>query len=269
MHLKKTYRMPNSIEVVEYNSARCPGESRPRRKKEKPTPERVKRNNQRRKQRECSRMIETYFNEDDCVFTLTFRKELRPASMEEALAEFKKLIRYLKREYTKRFYELFWIRNIEVGSRGAWHIHLVVNRIEGTEWMVESWWFAKYGAVYTQHLKSLQDKGHDIGEYISKTAVSSANIVESSWNHSRNIKKVEGETKKIQGHRMKDKPRVPQGWYLDKDSYYEGENADGYPFRTYILRRISRKRIDSRMKPAKIRQLQKKKGGKCRKKLRC
>lgn len=74
MHLRRKYRMPNSIEVVEFNSAKCPGKCRPRRPKTAPTCEAQARNNQRRKQRACSRMIEKYFNEDDCVFTLTYAK---------------------------------------------------------------------------------------------------------------------------------------------------------------------------------------------------
>lgn len=259
MHLRRKYRMPNAIEVVEINSAKCPGKSRPRRPRSAPTCEAQAKSNQRRKQRECSRMIQKYFNPDDCVFTLTFRKDDRPEAMKEALAEFQKLVRYLKREYAKRHYELFWIRNIEVGERNAWHIHLVINRIEGTEWLVEDWWFAKHGAVYTQHLKSMQDKGYDLGEYISKTAVSSKKIVQSSWGHSRNIKKVEPEDKAITGHRMTDRPRVPAGWYLDKDSEYTGENADGYQFRTYTIRRINPVRIDHRMTERQIRAMARKK----------
>lgn len=259
MHLRRKYRMPNSIEVVEFNSAKCPGKCRPRRPKTAPTCEAQARNNQRRKQRACSRMIEKYFNEDDCVFTLTYAKNLRPAEMKACLKDFSRFARYLKRVYAKKGYELFWIRNAEVGERNAWHIHLVVNRIEGTEYLVESWWRARFGAVYSQHLKSMQDKGCDLGEYISKTAVSHKKIVQSSWGHSRNIKKVEPEETRITRQKMTDRPRVPKGWYLDENTMYAGENIDGYQFRTYIIRRIVRKRIDHRMSPARIRAMERKK----------
>ena len=81
-------------------------------------------------------------------------------------------------------------------------------------------------------------------------------VVETSWSHSRNIKKVEGEDTIISGHAMTDKPRVPKGWYLDKDSCYEGTNADGYPYRTYTIRRIKKQRIDHKMPVRKIKAIE-------------
>ena len=262
MHLRRKYRMPNSIEVVEFNSAKCPGKSRSRRPKSAPTCEAQARNNQRRKQRACSRMVETYFNEDDGALTLTWAKEKRPADMQEALKIFGKFVRWLKREYAKRCYELFWIRNIEVGPRGAWHVHMIVNRIDGMELLINDWWTKNCGGVFLQYLRNWRHQGKDIGEYISKTARTSSEVVESSWGHSRNVKKVKGEDKKITGQRMTDKPRVPKGWYLDENTLHSGENIDGYPFRTYILRRIKPKRIEHRMSPARIRAMEK---AKCKK----
>ena len=95
--------------------------------------------------------------------------------------------------------------------------------------------------------------------YPDKAPITCDRVVDTSWSHSRNIKKVEGEDTIISGHAMTDKPRVPKGWYLDKESYYEGTNADGYPFRTYTIRRIKKRRIDHKLKPAQIRKLTKRK----------
>lgn len=268
MHIRRKYRMKNAIEVCEFNSAKCPGNSE-RRTKEKPTSERVARNNQRRKQREADRMVEQYFNKDDLVLTLTFRKEDRPEDMDGAKSIFKKFVDYLRKEYRKRYYELFWIRNIEVGKRNGWHIHLIVNRIEGSEFLIKDYW-RQFGGVYIQYLQDMHDQGKNLGEYIAKGPATCDRVTETSWSHSRNMKKVEGEDTIITGHAMTDKPRVPVGYYLDKNSMYEGTNADGYPYRTYTIRRITPIRIDHRMTAKQIRSLQKKKkkpkkGGKCRK----
>lgn len=260
MHIRRKYRMPNAIEVQEFNSSKCPGEVKPRRPKTEKTSEQIALANQRRKQRECSRMVETYFNKDDGALTLTFRKEERPANMKEALKIFASFVRYLKKEYAKRFYDLFWIRNVEVGPRGAWHIHMIVNRIEGMELLINDWWTSRCGGVYVQYLKNWHDQGKDIGEYIAKTKVSSAEVIETSWGHSRNITKVPPEDKVISKQKMTDQPRVPAGWYLDKNSVYEGENENGYQFRTYTIRRIEPRRIDHKLKPAQIRRMTRKKG---------
>ena len=267
MHIRRKFRMRNSIEVQEFNSAKCPGPNKTRRPKTEQTPERVARNNQRRKQREAARMVEEYFNDDDLVLTLTFRKDQRPADMEEAKGIFRKFYTYLKKEYAKRYYELFWMRNIEVGPKKGWHIHMIVNRIEGAEFLIKDFW-RQYGGVYVQYMQDLHDQGKDIGEYISKAPITCDRVTETNWSHSRNIHKIPGEDKIISGHRMTDRPRVPRGWYLDKESFYEGTNADGYPYRTYTLRRLQKRRISHKMPPARIRKLQKKKERKdktCRK----
>ena len=52
--------------------------------------------------------------------------------MQAALKDFQKAIRKVREEYRKRNYELFWIRNIERGTKGAWHIHLIINEIGDT-----------------------------------------------------------------------------------------------------------------------------------------
>jgi len=262
MHIRRKYRMRNSIEVCEFNSAKCPGKERQRRPKEKPSSERILKNNQRRKQREAGRMVEEYFNEDDLVMTLTFRKELRPEGMQEAKKIFRDFANYIRKEYRKRYYELFWMRNIEVGKKNGWHIHVIVNRIEGAEFLIKDYW-RQFGGVFVQYMQDLRDQGKDIGEYISKGPITCDRVTESSWSHSRNIKKVEGEDLIITGHAMTDRPRVPKGWYLDKNSEYSGENADGYPFRTYTLRRLKPIRREHRMSKRKIQAMEKKR---CRKK---
>ena len=211
MHIRRKYKMKNSIEVVEFISAKCPGANRIRRPKEKPSSERIKKNNQKRKQRKAGRM--------------------GPGGL--------------------------W-RNIEVGPKNGWHIHVIVNRIEGAEFLIKDYW-RQYGGVYFEYLQDKRDQGKDLGEYIAKSPITCERISDSSWSHSRNIQEVKGEDTVITGHAMTDKPRVPAGYYLDKDSVYDGFNEDGYPFRTYTVRRIQKKRIDHKLKPAQLRKLTKRK----------
>lgn len=243
------YRLTNSIEVIECHTARYGAPGQPRQKKEKPTMEAVRKNNQRRKERRSSRMVDAYFNPDDYLLTLTYRVECRPKDINECKKHLAKFFRQLKREYAKRFFELFWIRNIEVGPKGAWHVHVIMNRIDGADFMIKSLW-KQYGAVFFQFYQDKKDKGEDIGKYIAKSEVSAPDkIVQSSWSHSRNIKEVEPEETVITGQSMNDKPRTPKGFYLDKNSYHDFVNEEGYRFREYVFRRLDPVRIDHRIKP--------------------
>lgn len=253
------YKTKNETEIVDYHSARYGAPGEPRTDRRKPSPEALRKSNQRRKERRCSRMVKAYFNDDDYVITFTYAKGKRPKDMAECKKHFRKLYTALRKEYGKRYYELFWIRNIEVGSRGAWHIHMVVNRIEGADWIIKELW--PYGGVYFQYLKTdYYDQDKDIGEYIAKSRISAPEkIAESSWSHSRNIQEVEPKTEIIGRTTFHKELKAPKGYYLVESSRYEGQTPTGYPYRTYTFRRLVPKRYDHHMTKKKIRQMEKRK----------
>ena len=102
---------------------------KPREKKKKLTKEDMQRVNHENKFRRARHRLLKYFKTDDYFITWTFEMSKRPESMKEAVDLFGKAIGYVRKEYRKRGYELFWIRNIERGTKGAWHIHVVLNNI--------------------------------------------------------------------------------------------------------------------------------------------
>ena len=237
-YIRERYDLYNSIEIREHMDCRHHEEGT-RCERRKRTPEEIKRANQRRKEEKARRLIWANFEPGDYVRTLTFKKEMRPADMKEAQSIKAKFIRQLSREYGKRYYKLLWIANIECPPRGAWHIHLICNRIEGGGDIIKDLW-RQYGGVYDQELADIQ--GKDIGAYITKSPDSTADgehkVVESKYSHSRNLVVPEPKRTEISGWKMSDAPRVPKGFYLEKDSMYEGVNMAGYRFRTYIIRRL-------------------------------
>ena len=240
-YMQKKYRYGNFIEVKQYHTARYGAPGQPRRKKTKPTPETVKRQNQRRKEEHVARIIGANFVEGDYVRTLTFAPAQRPADMKEAKAIFKDFYQRLRREYRKRYFDLFWIANIECTPRGAWHIHFICNAIFGGSDIIKELW--PYGGVYDQLIRDLA--GKDLGAYMAKTPDSTTEgehkVTESKLTHSRNLIIPKAEEKPISGWKLEDQPRVPKGWYLVKDSYYEGVNMDGYKYRTYKMARLKPK----------------------------
>ena len=248
-YIRERYDLYNSIEIREHKDSRHHEEGE-RCEKRKRTPEEMRRANQRRKEEKARRLIWANFEPGDYVRTLTFKPDRRPKDMKEAQAIKAKFLRQLSREYGKRYYKLLWVANIECPPSGAWHIHLICNRIEGGGDIIKDLW-RQYGGVYDQEL---EDKaGKDIGAYITKSPDSTEEgehkVIESKYSHSRNLITPEPKRTEISGWKITDSPRIPKGFYLDKSTYTEGVNMAGYRYRTYIMRRIQPRKRDRSWRP--------------------
>ena len=233
---KKTYRFRNAIEVEMYHSDkyRAPGQGR--KKKQKLSQEQTEKKNQRNKEKRCRRKMREHFRANDYYVTLTYARENRPSSMEEAKKDFARMIKKLRREYASAGKELKWIRNIEVGTRGAWHVHLVINRIPNLDIILQGVW--PHCRVYYQ---LLYERGgfRKLAEYITKTPKTDKHLRETNYSTSRNLPIPDPEVKIIGSGTWKKKPVIPKGWYLDQESFWEGINpVTGYPSRSYTLLRL-------------------------------
>lgn len=236
----KRYYFRNAIEVEEYHTARygAPGQKRMERKK--PTPEQIEKINQYNKEKLARRKLRTHFDVNDYFTDLTYRKADRPGDMEAAKKDFREFVTAVRKEYRKRGHELKWIRNIEVGTKNAWHIHLAINRIPDTDIILAAAW--KKGKVYNQ---LMYEKGEfrELAAYITKTPKTDKRIKESSYSSSRNLPVKEPKKKEYLKWETWGEVRVPKGWYLDKESFVEGVNpVTGFKYRRYTLIRINRKR---------------------------
>lgn len=251
-YTKSTMKFKNIWEVSEYHTARygAPGERR--KEKRKITPEVMEKRNQYNRERMCRWKLLMYFAKNDYFVTLTFRTKERPPDMAEAKKIFREFYLKVKKQYKKRGEELRWIRNIEVGSRGAWHIHMAVNRIQDTDMIIRDAW--KYGKVVNQ---LLYEKGQfrELAAYLVKTPKTNAALREADYSTSRNMPLPEPEKKIYRHWNMKEymEPkdresvdadyhiRIPKGFRLDKNSYHEGINPfTGYRYRNYTLVRNRR-----------------------------
>jgi len=238
-YIEKRYRLGNVIEVEQYHTGRYGAPGQGRKKKKKPTPEQVARINQANKEKICRRKLRAHFNVGDYFTDLTYAKDARPPDMEAAKQHFREFMRIVRREYRKRGRELKWIRNIEVGQRNAWHVHLVINRIPDTDLIIRKAW--KQGKVIIQNLTP-DGEFKKLAEYITKSPVTEERLIESDYSSSRNLPITEPEKRVYKRWKTwKENPKIPEGWYLDIDSLFEGENpVTGYPYRTYSLFRIQR-----------------------------
>lgn len=239
---KKTWRFPNAVEVMEYHTGRYGAPGEPRHKRAGPTPEEVRRYNRKLREMKCRHKLREHFRENDYYVTMTYAKDQRPADMEEAKKDFRNFIRQLARAYRGTGHTIKWIRNIEVGTKGAWHVHLVVNRIPDADIIIRSCW--QRGRAY---FELLYEKGgfRQLAAYITKTPETDPRLREAHHSSSRNLPVPEPEVKTI--FRWETWPAAvrirkdtAEKWYVDRDSVCEGVNKYGHRYRQYTLLRYLR-----------------------------
>lgn len=246
-----TYRKGDIIDVVECPDGRYGAPGMPRIKKKKPTPEQMQKVNHWNKVRRCRAYLLEYFHSGDPFTVWSYQPKQRPPDMDGALKDFKKAIGYVRKEYRKRGYELFWIRNIEKGTKGAWHIHIVVNEIEDTGSILKKAW--SKGGTYSIAIRD-DDKFYDedftkLAGYLTKDentrekkkdgTYAKPKIKESSYSHSRNMQLTRPEKDKL--HRWKKEVKPKKGYYIVADTFWEGINpATGYKCRRYTMIRLNR-----------------------------
>lgn len=232
-----TWRFPGSTEyeykwVGKYGAA---GEKR--KKKTKATPEQVRKQNQKLREKKVRRLLKANFQEGDLWVTLKYQKGRRKPVC-EVKRDFKRFISSLRGKYQRRGHPLKFIYRMEIGKRGGIHIHMVVNRIRGADSDVliqESW---KHGrASFT----SIYDSGgyEDLAAYITKLPDEEVEKQLSmfpdeerkefiTFNSSRNLERPEPERKVYRKWTMRrlleEGPKPTKGYYIDKESIHVGTN---------------------------------------------
>ena len=243
------FRQGEIIDIEEFHDGNYGAPGGKREKREKPTKEQMQKVNAIQKAKRCRQRLLEYFTPGDCFATLTYEPRNRPPNMDAAKEHFRKFIRQIRAEYKKRNYEVFWIRNIERGTKGAWHIHLVINEIGDTASIIQKAW--PYGGVYLSEIR-LNDKIYDedftkLANYITKDENSrpkksdgtegKPRIKEASYSISRNMPLPEPQVDHL--IRWRKEPIAKKGYYIV--NMVEGINPiTGYLYRRYTMMRLQK-----------------------------
>ena len=246
---RKIYRLKRGkiIDVEEYHDGNYGAPGKKREKKKKPTEEQMRAVNAFNKARRTRLRLLQYFNTGDIFATWSYEVKNRPVSMEAALKDFQKAMRKVRKEYAKRGRELFWIRNIERGTKGDWHIHLVINEIGDTASIIQKAW--PHGTTFVSDIKH-NDRVYDedftkLANYITKDEFTveekedgtqaKRKIKEANYNTSRNMPLPEPKVKKM-ARWIKD-PKPKKGYYIAK--MHKGINpATNFEYRRYTMIRL-------------------------------
>lgn len=260
---KYKFRKGDIIDVEEFHDGQYGGPGKGRTPRAKPTEEQMRAVNARNKMQRCRRRLLEYFGPGDIFATWTYEVKNRPPDMKAALKDFQDAMKRVRKEFKKRGYEVFWIRNIERGTKGAWHIHLIIKEIGDTVSIIQKAW--KKGATWATRIKESSFYDEDftkLASYMTKDentlpekkdgTTGKPRLKETNYNISRNMPLPEPKVEKLR--RWQQEPKPKKGYYIAK--IYEGINpVTGYMYRRYTMIRseTSGKKKDSsfRCRPKK------------------
>lgn len=196
--------------------------------------------NMRQAARKLARKIDANFRPGDLHVTLTYKRTERP-SAEEAQHIVSNLLDTLRKRYRKAGKMLKYILVTEYKKK-AIHHHMIINRINDgkktTEDYIRALWKGRGSPKYVQ----LYDDGEyeQLAEYLIKETEETFRDEKSPFKQryscSRNLvnPKPKQKTVKVKrGWDMDPKPRP--GYYIKKDSLYNGFDKMGFPYQRYVL----------------------------------
>lgn len=237
MHRKTVYDFGYTIEVEEMYPGNYGAPRKERKKREKPTPEQIRIQNKKNKENRIRRMMKENFRENDLWITLTYRLDTRPHDMERAYKDTKNFIDGMREAYRKRGMPLKWMLHTEIGSKGGVHHHLVINRIPDADLLIKKHW-KKGGA----HIDLMYEEGgfRKLADYLAKEPDKENKLLESRYSRSRNLKEPKPKIRPMK--RWIEDPKPKKGYYIEKETYYEGKNPiTGRRYRSYTMIRINRR----------------------------
>lgn len=240
IYKKKIYDMGDVIQIEKSYPGNYGAPGQKRGKKKKKTPEDIRRQNEKNRWRRIQRIILANFKEGDWHLILKYRPEERPDTYEEAKVHLKKFFDRMRRVYKKAGIPFKWIAVTERGKRGqVLHHHLVIEDIRrdgiDTVKLVKELW--PYG---NEFFVSLYEDGEyeKLAEYLVKAETKE----ECGWctySRSRNLIVPEPKVEIVPHRRWRNPPVAPKGWYVVKDSIWNGENpVTGQPVQHYSIKRL-------------------------------
>jgi hypothetical protein len=230
------------------------GESRAKRKKA--TPEQVRQQNRRNRETRMRRLIKANFRSSDLWITLKYPAGTKK-SIEEAANDLKNFLRKLKRRYNRAGHDLKYIYRIEIGKKGGVHVHLIINRVNGSDLMIQSAWQQGYFNI-TPMYETGDFKA--LAEYIVKEPPEDGQMMllddtekkkVTRYSTSRNLIRPVPETKEYKRRTVerliRNGIRPSAGYHIDEDSIVTGTNpytGMSYIYYTEIRIRRTGKRGD-------------------------
>jgi len=226
-----------TIEVSKRHSYRYMNKKIPRSENKNPTPEDVKKINERNAETNLRRLINTNFKYQDIHLVLTYKRDKRPESPQAAKADLEKFLRKLRVYFKKRNQELKYIAVTEYKSR-AIHHHLIINSMD-TRDLTDLWICGQPRPTYLDSSGQYGQLASYLIKETSKTFNGDDPVHGKRWCASKNLKQPKITKRIISANSWQKDPKPKKGYYIEKGSRKIGTHeATGYQYQFYRMIKI-------------------------------
>ncbi len=245
MYWVDAWHFRDSIEYEYKYAGNYGAKGEKRAKRRKATPEEVRRQNQRNREKNVRRLIKANFSSNDYWVTLKYPKGERPG-IEEVKRHMKGFLDKVRRGYKKRGEKFRFIYRVEVGKRGGVHAHILLNRITDADLLVRGGW-AHGGVDFTL---AYETGGYRrLAEYLVKPPLDGEGEGGKigRYHPSRNLVRPKPERKEYRRRTLRkliaEGPKPTPGYYVVPDSVVSGVNPyTGMSYLHYEEVRLARGR---------------------------
>lgn len=226
---RKTVVVAGRLKFVSIVADRAKSDNK-RKKRENPTPEHVKENNERLAVRHLSILLCHNYEDGDYHIILTYKKEPEPEEAERLLRNF---LDRLRRLYKKHGLECKWTAVTEYKNKRLHH-HMILNRLD-RELIAKTW---KHGIVFFRELYGNGDY-RKLAEYLIKETSKTFRedgISKCRYRHAKCVRYPDEKTDlSAKDGDLFREPKATSGYYLDRDSIQKGRNPyTGAPYLHYV-----------------------------------
>ncbi len=241
MYIRNEYDLGRVIQVEHYFPGNYGAPGKKREPKRKRTPEDMERQNRTNREKKIQRLMLANFKEGDWHLILKYKPDNRPESYEEAQRILKSFLDRLRKEYKKNGYQLKYIAVTERGKKKQiLHHHLVIQDINTPELnttnLVKKLWpgFKTFIDLYED------GNFENLAQYIVKIETKEEQERgKATYSRSRNLIIPKPKRKKLKGRIWPESPKPKKGYYILKDSVYNGINpVTMYPYQHYSMQKI-------------------------------
>lgn len=235
MYVEKTITAGKTVETYRYYSIRTGGVPEgKRRRKLTPTPERIERANLRHRTDRLRQLMNANFNDEEYwSMTLTYKTE--PESIRQVRNDAADFVKRL-RKCAKLFgTELKFIYCIGAGKHRR-HIHITVNALPDMAIFAGCW---THGHVSMTQLYS-NGQYRDLADYYIKNAIDTKQQESERGEKpgqmyvcSKNLTQPKETRKVINAKTFREEPIPKKGYYIEKDTVYNGFTMSGFPLLHY------------------------------------